>query len=41
VTVVCPGPIETSNDSGIKTSEKKGSSEVSSYIYLIYYINRI
>ncbi|XP_059440181.1 uncharacterized protein LOC132172660 isoform X2 [Corylus avellana] len=27
VTVVCPGPIETSNDSGIKTSEKKGSSE--------------
>ncbi|XP_062143406.1 uncharacterized protein LOC133851109 [Alnus glutinosa] len=27
VTVVCPGPIETSNDSGIKTAEKKGSSE--------------
>uniref|UniRef100_A0A2N9II99 Uncharacterized protein n=1 Tax=Fagus sylvatica TaxID=28930 RepID=A0A2N9II99_FAGSY len=27
VTVVCPGPIETSNNSGVETSEKKGSPE--------------
>lgn len=27
VTVVCPGPIETSNNSGVKTSENKGSPE--------------
>ncbi len=31
MTVVCPGPIETSNNSGVETSEKKGSPEVSSY----------
>lgn len=29
VTVVCPGPVETSNGSGATTSGKKGSSEVS------------
>jgi hypothetical protein len=41
VTVVCPGPIETSNDARIKTSEKKGSSEVSSCHNVTYYINTI
>ena len=41
VTVVCPGPIETSNNSGVKTSENKGSPEVSCFCNFIYYIKRI
>lgn len=31
MTIVCPGPIETSNASGAASSENKASREVSSY----------
>lgn len=34
VTVVCPGPIETSNGTGATTSEQKASSEVAYHIIL-------